>query len=101
MVFGVGGNFDVEVIAGLKADELDQFVGVAQFARVADAGGQIAAQGDDAADAGFLVALQDVADVRAGRADARQVRRGLVAFATGSRRRFRRCAPGSCRRRRR
>ena len=51
MVFGVGGDFDVKVIAGLKADELDQFVGVAQFARVADAGRQIAAQRDDAADA--------------------------------------------------
>jgi hypothetical protein len=81
VVFGVGGDFDVEVIAGLGADELDQFVGVAELAGKADAGGQVAAQGDDAADAGGLVALQDLADVLAGRADARQVRRRLVAFA--------------------
>ena len=81
VVFGVGGDFDVEVAAGLGADELDQVVGVAQLAGEADAGGQVAAQGDDAADAGGLVALQDLADLLAGRADARQVRRGLVAFA--------------------
>jgi hypothetical protein len=81
VVFGVGGDFDLEVIAGLGADELDQLVGVAELAGKADAGGQVAAQGDDAADAGGLVALQDLADVLAGRADARQVRRRLVAFA--------------------
>jgi hypothetical protein len=51
VVFGVGGDFDVEVIAGLGADELHQLVGVAQFAGESHAGGQIAAQGDDAADA--------------------------------------------------
>ncbi|KTF07743.1 hypothetical protein MGSAQ_000761 [marine sediment metagenome] len=32
MHFRVGGDFDVEVIAGLAADELHQFVGVAQLA---------------------------------------------------------------------
>ena len=80
VVFGVGGDFDVEVVAGFGTDEFHQLVGVAEFAGKADARGQIAPQGHDAADAGGPVALQDLADVLAGGADARQVRRGLVAF---------------------
>ncbi|KAG0772509.1 hypothetical protein G6F21_014466 [Rhizopus arrhizus] len=35
MHFGVGRHFDVEPVAGLFTDERDQFVGVAQFARIA------------------------------------------------------------------
>ena len=75
--FRVGGDFDGEVIAGLGADELDQLVGVAQLAAgVTHAGGQVAAQGDDALDAVGTVVVDQVAQVFARVADAGQVRCG-------------------------
>ena len=46
MKFRVGGDFDVEVVAGFGADEFHQFVGVAKFAKLPHPGRQIAAQGD-------------------------------------------------------
>jgi hypothetical protein len=70
----------VEVVAGFGADEFDEFVGVAELAGLGHARGQVAAQGDDAADAGVLYSPQDLADAVARRADARQVRRGVEAF---------------------
>ena len=76
MPFGIGGDLDAEGVAGLGADELDQFVGVAELAGVAGAGRQVAAQGDDAPDVLGLVLVEDGADALARRADARQVRRG-------------------------
>ena len=66
MPFRVGGDFDAEPVAGFGADELDQFVGVAEFAGLGHAGGQVAAQGDDALDAGGLVFGEDFADRFAG-----------------------------------
>ncbi|MNT91758.1 hypothetical protein D3C72_2329110 [compost metagenome] len=56
MNFRIGGNLDVEMLAGFAADELHQLVGVAQLAAGhAHARGQVAAQGDDTLDAGSLV----------------------------------------------
>ena len=49
MDFRVTGDFDAEMVAGLFADEGDQFIGMAQFAGAAGAGtrGQVAAQRHD------------------------------------------------------
>ena len=70
----------MEVVAGLGADELHQLVGVAEFAGKADAGGQVAAQGHDAADAG-PDSVQDLADVpRHTSSRCTTGGRGLVAF---------------------
>lgn len=81
--FGIGRHFDVEPIARFLADERHQFVGVAQFAGVAaHARGQVAAQGDHAPHAFVLVGLQDVPQVLARGADARQVRRRIAAQVT-------------------
>lgn len=80
MPFGVGGDGDLEVVAGFAADEFDEFVGVAEFAGLGHARGQVAAQGDEAADAGGAVVGKDVADVLPRRADAGEVRRGVEAF---------------------
>jgi hypothetical protein len=62
--FGIGGDLEVEVVAGLGADELDEFVGVAELAGFGHARRQVAAQGDDAADAGAPVVVQDVSSGR-------------------------------------
>jgi hypothetical protein len=78
--FRVGRDFDAEPVAGFGADELDQFVGVAELAGLGHAGGQVAAQGDGAPDAGRLVFAEDLADAVAAGADAGQVRRGVKAF---------------------
>ena len=77
---GVSGYFDVEIVAGFRADESHQLVGVAELAHVLRAGGQIAAQRDDVPDAMAFVFVEDGADVFPRRADAGQMRRGLVAF---------------------
>jgi hypothetical protein len=74
-------HFDMEPVAGLGTDEVDQFVGIAQFASAAIAARQIAAQRYQALDAVRLVLLQDRADRLARAADARQVRRSGVSFA--------------------
>ncbi|MCY1175574.1 hypothetical protein D9M73_158170 [compost metagenome] len=77
MNFRVGGDFDVEVVAGFSADELHQLVGETHLAAGhAHARRQVAAQGDDAADAGFLVLGEEGAQFFAGVADAGQVRCG-------------------------
>ena len=72
---GVGRDLDVEPVAVLGADEGNQLVGVAEVpARPgAHAGGQIAAQGHDAADAMAAVVIEDLADLGAGGADAGEV----------------------------
>ncbi len=73
----IGGDLDVEVVAGLGADEVHQFVGVAQFAAGhAHARRQVAAQGDDAADAGLAVAAEQFAQLGFRVADTGQVGRG-------------------------
>ena len=58
------------------ADEADQFVGVAKLARLGHAGGQIAAQRDDMADAVGAIGFQNFANALARRSHAGQVRRG-------------------------
>ncbi len=80
MPFRVGGDLDVEPVTGLLADEVDELVGIAKFADIGHAGRQIAAQGDDAADAVITVVMQDLADVFACRADAGKVRAGRDAL---------------------
>ena len=79
MKFGVGSDFDVEVVAGFGADEFDQFVGVAEFAEFAHPGWQIAAQGDEAMDALGAVMVQNFPSARASRSHASQVRGGVHA----------------------
>ena len=54
MRFWIAADFNVEIIACLMADEGDEFAGVFEFTKCAVAAGQIAAQGNDALDAGFL-----------------------------------------------
>ncbi|MNE35869.1 hypothetical protein D3C80_1296560 [compost metagenome] len=77
MNFRISGNLDVEVVAGFAADELHQLVGVAQLAAGhAHARGQVAAQGDDALDAGVLVGAEQLAQFGLAVADAGQVRCG-------------------------
>ncbi|MCY1433218.1 hypothetical protein D9M71_492400 [compost metagenome] len=77
MHFRIGGDFDVEVVTGLVADEFHQLVGETQLAAGhAHAGRQVAAQGDDALDAGILVVGQQGAQFGLAVADAGQVRRG-------------------------
>jgi len=77
MHFRVGGDLDMEVVTGLGADELHQFVGVAQLAAGhAHTRRQVAAQGDDALDAGTLVEVQQLAQLGLGVANAGQVRCG-------------------------
>ncbi len=80
MELRIGRDFDVEVFAGLRADERHQFVGVLELADAAHAGRQVAAQRDDALDAHVFVGEQQRTDVVARRADAGQVRRGVVSF---------------------
>ena len=68
------------MIACLGADELDEFIGVGEFAGLGGARRQIATQGDDAADAGRLILVENIADVGARRTDAGKVWRGIEAF---------------------
>jgi len=80
MHLGIGGHFDVKPVAGLRADEFDQFVGMVELARLGHARGQVAAQRDNPADAGGAVLGEHGADVLAGRTDAGQVRCGDMTF---------------------
>ena len=76
----VGGDLDLEVIAGGGADVFDQLVGEAEFAGGAGAvsgGGQVAAQRHQTADAGFPIALQQARNPVAGGANAGDVWRGF------------------------
>ncbi len=70
-------HFDVERIAVFGADEGDQFGGIAHVAGKAHARGQVATQRDQAAAADGAVQLEQLADLLAGAAHARQVRRGI------------------------
>src|SRR5205823_710912 len=79
MVFGIAGDLDAEPVAGAAAHELDELAGVAEFARHRLPRRQIAAQGDDVADAVAAVALELRGDLLARGRDARKVRRSLVA----------------------
>ena len=78
MRLGIGCHFDVEPVAGLLADERDQFVRVAELAGIHGARRQVAAQRDDVADAVGLVLLEDRGDVLARRSDAGQMGSRLV-----------------------
>ena len=74
--FRIRGHLDMEVVAGLVANELDEFVGIAQFTGgLTHAGGQVAAQGNNAPDAGFAILGQQVAQVVCTVAHTGQVRR--------------------------
>ncbi len=81
MVLGISRHLDVEPVAGLGADERHQLVGIAELADLAHARRHVAAQRDDVADAALAVGLEDIADALARGSHARQVRRGLDAFA--------------------
>ena len=78
VVFGVGGDDDLKVIAAVLADEFDQIGGVVEFAHAAHARWQVTAQGDDAVDALGFQSVKDFADFAAGGADAGQMRCGLM-----------------------
>src|SRR5205085_4268278 len=79
VVLGIGGDLDVPVAAFLLADERDQLAREAELARGCGAARQVAAQGDEAADLLLPVGGEDRLDALARRADAREVRRGLLA----------------------
>ena len=69
----------MEMVAELAADECNQFVGVMELSSGRGTRGQVAAQGDEMADAVFTVAAQDVANVVARRTDAGDMRcRGVT-----------------------
>jgi len=78
--FRIGGDLDLEPVAGFAADEVHQFVGVVESAGVHATRRQIATQRNQMTDALAFVFGEDLADVLLGRADARQVRRGLAAI---------------------
>src|SRR5690606_11889279 len=60
----VSRHFQGEVVSGFRTDEFHQFVGVAQFAAgQARAAGQVAAQGDDAVNAQFFIAGEQIAQI--------------------------------------
>ena len=101
MVFRVAGDLDAEPVAGRLADEADELARVAQLPRRGDAGGQVAAQRDEVADAVRAVALELLGEVLARRGDAGEMRRRLVPGGADLEHRFRACLRGSSRRRRR
>jgi hypothetical protein len=78
--FRIGCHFDAEPVTGFGADELNQFVGIAELAGFSHAGGQVATQRNGALDAGGLVFAQDLANAVAAGADAREVRCSVEAF---------------------
>ena len=73
----VGRDLDVEMVAGLLADERHQVAGVPELAGSAIAAGQVAAQRDDATQPCGLELGQLFAHARRARADAGVVRRRL------------------------
>jgi hypothetical protein len=95
MGFRIGRHLDLEPVAGFLADETHQFVGVAEFTRLGHAGGQVAAQGDDVADAVGAVGFQDFPQAAPGRAHAGKVGRGGESRRPGFPARFPGCGPGS------
>ena len=79
--FGIGGHFDVEIAAVLGFNQFHQFVGITHAVHAqADAGGDIAAQGDNVFHAHGFVLRQQGLHFVCGHADAGQVRRGGNAF---------------------
>ncbi|KAG1385053.1 hypothetical protein G6F60_014987 [Rhizopus arrhizus] len=73
MGFRVGTDLDAEGVAVLGADEGDQFGGIAHVAGETHAGGQVAAQRDQAVAADGAVQLEQFTDFLAGAANAGQV----------------------------
>ena len=74
MIFRIAADFDVKVVAVALADELDQFVGVGEFAGgPVHALGQVTAQGDDAIHPRRLVVVEELADALARALDAGQM----------------------------
>ena len=74
MDLGVGGHFDVEVIARLGTDKGHQIAGVVEFATGAIAAGQITPQGHQTLDAHGLERGELFAHAGLGRPDARKMR---------------------------
>ena len=72
-------DFDMEEAIVLAADVFDEVARVVELAVAGHARGQVAAQRDDAPAAHRLVAVEQLADLRARAADAGQVRRGIEA----------------------
>ena len=65
MIFGIGGDFDMEMAAVFVFNQFHQFVGITQPAGArAHAGRNIAAQGDNVAHAHFFIGIQKFADFR-------------------------------------
>src|SRR6185369_5526838 len=81
VILRIARDVDLEMIAGLLANERDEIARVAEFAGIDAARRQVAAQGDDVADVVRAVLLQHVTQRFAAAADARQVRRGSDALA--------------------
>ena len=82
MVFGVGGDDDLKMFATVFTNEFDQIGGVVQFAHAAHTRWQVTAQRNDAVDALRFEPVQNLGDFAARRADAGQMRCGLVALRT-------------------
>src|SRR6185437_6594458 len=80
MVLGIRRDLDVEPVARLLADEAHEVRGVAQLARHREAGGKVAAQRDDVADAARAVFPDHLAQALATGGDAGDVRRGVLAL---------------------
>ncbi len=99
MPFRVSRDVDMKCVAGFRADEGNQLIGITEFAGVGHAGGQVAAQGDDAADAAVAEDGQQFTNARLRCADARQMRRGNMTsggnFADGRQRAFLRRTAGT------
>ena len=77
MEFRIASHIDVEVAAGLSADEFNQFAGEAQGARSGESGRQIAAQGHQVIKTVILIILQYFPKIFPGRIDTGHVRRGF------------------------
>ena len=64
MHFRIGRHFDMKMVPGFTANELDQLIGVAQIATlVPHAGGQIAAQGNNTVDPLLAIEMQQRSDL--------------------------------------
>ena len=75
VVLGISGDLDMKMIARLLANEPDQIGRVAKLAGHRHARWQIATQGNGVPDALVPVAMNDIANIRARRAYAGNVRR--------------------------
>ena len=80
VIFGIRRHIDVEPVAGLAPDELDQLARVAKITRVDGAGWQVAPQCDEMANAVMLVAREHLAHAFFRRADTRNMGSRRVTF---------------------